>query len=482
MKNNSIKPGDNQGLKRVLGRTDVLTLAFGTMVGWGWVMLSGLWVKEAGVLGTLTAFAIGAALCILVGLAYAELTAALPLAGGEMVYAYRAMGPRFAWLVGWAISFAYIGVAAWEGIAIATAIDYFLPIPKIGYLWSIGGYPVFASWSLVGIGGALILLLLNHFGIRPAAIFQVMTTSALFLVGLIFIFGGISFGDTSYLTPLFTDGNGFITVLLMVPSMFVGFDVIPQSAEEMNLPLRHIARAFIIAILMAVAWYFLVILGISLSAPPEVRNAGIVPAADAMAYCFGSPYFGKFLIIGGVCGILTSWNGFIVGSTRILYAMGRAKMLPPFFGRLHPKYKTPTGAIILVGVICTLTPLLGRNALVWFVNASAFGSVLSYLMVSIAFLMLRKKEPELVRPFKIKYGTFVGTLVVFVSIGFLLLYTPLGRVSLTWPQEWILVLVWALIGVFLHLWGRASYGNVSPVEREQLIFGEEYSRKEYSYE
>ena len=112
--NNSIKPGDNAGLKRVLGRTDVLTLAFGTMVGWGWVMLSGLWIKEAGVLGSLLAFAIGAALCILVGLTYAELTAALPLAGGEMVYAYRALGQRFAWLVGWAISFAYIGVAAWR--------------------------------------------------------------------------------------------------------------------------------------------------------------------------------------------------------------------------------------------------------------------------------------------------------------------------------------------------------------------------------
>lgn len=478
MNNSNIKPGDNQGLKRVLGRTDVLTLAFGTMVGWGWVMLSGVWIKEAGVTGSLLAFSAGATLCILVGLTYAELTAALPLAGGEMVYAYRAIDQRFAWLVGWAISFAYLGVAAWEGIAIATAIDYILPIPKVGYLWSVGGYPVFVSWSLVGMAGALVLLFLNHFGIRPAAIFQVMTTSALFLVGLIFVFGGISFGDPSYITPAFTSGNGMIAVLLMVPSMFVGFDVIPQSAEEMNLPLRQISKTLIVSILMAACWYFLVILGISLSAPPEVRNAGIVPAADAMAYCFGSPLFGKIMIIGGICGILTSWNGFIVGSTRILYAMGRAKMLPPFFGKLHPKYKTPTGAIFLVGGICTITPLLGRNALVWFVNVSAFGSVFSYLMVSVAFLILRKKEPDLERPFKIKYGIPVGILVLFISIGFLLLYTPIGQVSLTWPHEWMLILIWALLGVVFYLWNRASYGNVSAEERELLIFGEKYSRKD----
>ncbi|MDD2215757.1 MAG: APC family permease [Eubacteriales bacterium] len=480
--NNSINSDTNKGLKRVLGRTDVLALAFGTMVGWGWVILSGLWIKEAGMAGALLAFAIGATLCILAGLTYAELTAALPLAGGEMVYIYRAMGSGFAWIVGWAISFAYIGVAAWEGIALATAIDYILPIPKIGYLWDVGGYPVYASWSLIGMAGALVLLFLNYFGTRPAIIFQVMITSALFLVGLIFVFGGISFGSPEYMTPIYTGAKGVITVLLMVPSMFVGFDVIPQSAEEMNLPLKQIAKVFIVSIIMATSWYFLIILGISLSAPPEVRNAGIVPAADAMAYCFRSPFFGKIMILGGICGIMTSWNGFIVGASRVIYAMGRAKMLPSFFGRLHLRYKTPTGAILLVGTICAVTPMLGKNALIWFVNASAFGSVISYLMVAIAFLILRKKEPELERPFRIKYGKQVGIIVAIISVSILLLYTPMGQVSLKWPHEWILIIFWGLLGALLAMWSRVFHGKITLAERELLIFGEEYSRKEYSNE
>lgn len=473
---------NSNSLKRVLGRTDVLTLAFGTMVGWGWVMLSGIWIQKAGVAGSLLAFLIGAILCILVGFTYAELTAALPLAGGEMVYSYRAAGKGFSWVVGWTIAFAYIGVAAWEGIAIATAIDYLLPIPKVGYLWDIAGYSVYASWSLVGMAGALILLLLNYFGTRPAAIFQVMATSFLILVGLIFIFGGISFGNVEYLTPAFVGTKGIIAVLLMVPSMFVGFDVIPQSAEEMNLPLRQIAKALIVSIIMAAFWYFLIILGIGLSAPPEVRNAGLVPAADAMAYCYGSDHFGSIMILGGICGLLTSWNGFIVASTRIIFAMGRAKYLPPFFARIHPRYKTPYGAILLVGAICMLTPLLGRNALVWFVNASALGSVLAYFTVTISFLLLRRKEPELVRPFKIKYGNLVGALAAAIAVVFLFFYTPVGGISSQWTHEWTLILLWILFGITLSLWSKKVYGSISDAEREMLIFGEEYSRREFSHE
>lgn len=473
---------DAHSFQRVLGRTDVLTLAFGTMIGWGWVVLSGVWIHEAGMVGSLIAFAIGAVICILVGLTYAELTAALPLAGGEMVYAYRAMGQGMAWLIGWAISFAYLGVAAWEGIALATAIDYILPIPKVWHLWDVAGYSVYGSWAAVGMIGALVLLLLNYFGTRPAAIFQVMATSFLFFVGLIFFYGGISFGSVEYIFPTVTNAKGIIAVLLIVPSMFVGFDVIPQSAEEMNLPLRHIAKVFIISIVMAVIWYFMIIIGISISAPPEVRNAGIVPAADAMAYCYGSGVFGTIMILGGICGIMTSWNGFIVGSTRIIFAMGRAKMLPPFFGRLHRKYKTPSAAILLVGGMCIAAPLLGQNALVWFVNTSALGSVLSYLLVAVSFLVLRRKEPELERPFQVKYGKIIAVLVVLFSVSFLIFYSPLGGISSISPREWALIGVWALIGALFAFWSRCAYRRVTDAEREQLIFGEEYSRKEFSDE
>ncbi|MFT5871291.1 MAG: APA family basic amino acid/polyamine antiporter [Clostridium sp.] len=469
---------ERESLSKVLGRTDVLAMAFGTMIGWGWVMLAGYWVKEAGTLGAIIAFLIGAVMCVFVGLAYAELTPALPLAGGEMVFAYRGLSYFWSWVTAWAIAFAYVGVAAWEGIAISTAIDYILPIPKIGLLWTVAGFDVYFSWAIVGIIGAIVLTTLNYFGTKNSAVFQVMGTTGLVLVGLLFLFGGVAFGSTEYAVPLFTSGSGMVAVLLMAPSMYVGFDVIPQMAEEMNIPLKQIAKVLMVSIIMAAAWYILMIIGISLSAPMEVRQAGGVPVADAMAFSFKSPIFGKILIGGAMCGILTSWNGFIVGATRVLFSMGRAKMLPEIFGRVHPKYKSPTAAILLVGFISCLSPLLGKKALVWFVDASAFGTVVAYLLVSVSFLSLRKKEPDLERPFKVSNGKFVGYGAVIISLIFMSLYLPIGPGSLVWPYEWGIIIIWIVIGVVMALWAKSSFGNISDAEREFLIFGKDYSRKD----
>jgi len=258
----------------------------------------------------------------------------------------------------------------------------------------------------------------------------------------------------------------------------VGFDVIPQTAEEMNIPLKQIANVLIVSILMAAAWYILMIVGISISAPTEIRQSGAVPVADAMAFSFNSPIFGKILIGGALCGILTSWNGFIMGATRVLFAMGRAKMIPAVFAKLHPKYNSPTAAILLVGLISCLSPLLGKNALVWFVNASAFGTVIAYLLVSISFISLRKREPNLERPFKVSSWRFVGYGAVIISLIFISLYLPIGPGSLVWPYEWGIVFAWMIVGIILAIWAKVSYGDISNAEREFLIFGKDYARKE----
>lgn len=469
-------------LSKVLSRTDVLALAFGTMIGWGWIMLAGFWIAEAGVLGAILAFALGTIMCILVGLTYAELTSALPLAGGEMVFAYRGLGYKWGWIAAWSISLAYIGVAAWEGIAISTALNYIYPLPEAGYLWTIAGYDVYFSWAIIGIVFALALHYLNFIGTKPSAIFQIMATTGLLLSGITFFFGGVAFGNTEYMVPVFTGGAGMIAVLIMAPAMFVGFDVIPQSAEEMKIPLNQIAPILVLSIIMAAGWYVIMIVGIGLSAPPSVREAASVPVADSMAYAYGSPVFGQLLILGAVCGILSSWNGFIVGGTRVLFAMGRAKMLPAVFGNLHPRHKTPTAAILLSGLICCLAPLLGRNALVWFVNASAFGTVVAYFMVSISFMMLRRQEPGLERPFLLKNGKVMGVLAIFASGIFITLYLPIGPGSLAWPHEWLMILGWSLIGVVLALLAKYSYPEVSEKDREYLIFGEKYARKSHLQE
>jgi APA family basic amino acid/polyamine antiporter len=469
---------ERQKLKKVLSRSDVLALSFGTMIGWGWIMLPGHWIADAGFAGALISFLIGGTMCIFVGLTYAELTTALPIAGGELAFAYRGLGHFWAWVAGWAISFAYVGVASWEGIAISTAIDYLFVIPKMGYLWTIAGYDVYFSWAAIGMTGAVILTVLNVFGVKPAAVFQIMGTLGLVASGLIFVSGGAAFGESAYIGPLFTSAAGMGAVLLMTPSMFVGFDVIPQSTEEMNMPLRDIAKVLILSIILACSWYMIMIVSIAVSLPAELRGLASVPVADAASFAYKTPIFGKIMIVGGMCGIMTSWNGFFVGASRIIFAMSRARMLPKIFATLHPTYQTPVAALGMVGVICCLSPLMGKNALIWFINSAALGTVISYLLVAISFIIIRKKEPDLARPFKVRKWKLVGSGAIASSLFFLCLYTPLSSNTLTWPYEWGLVLIWSAAGILLALRSRVSYRGTTMKDRELLMFGEEYARDE----
>jgi amino acid transporter len=469
---------ERQRLKRALGRVEVFALAFGTMVGWGWIMLPAQWIESAGVLGAVIAFLIGGVMCIFVGLTYAELTSAFPLAGGELAFSYRGMGYLGSWITGWTISFAYVGVAAWEGIALSSAVHYLVPIPPIGYLWNVAGFDVYLSWSLIGIVGAVVLTLLNIIGVKPVAVFQTLLLLVMAITAIVFILGSLAFGKVEHVTPVLTNVKGVGMVLLMAPSMYIGFDMVSKSAEEMNMPLRDIAKVLIVSIVVACAWYIFIILGTALSAPPDFRHAALIPTADAAAYAFQSPILAKVMITGGICGIVTSWNGFIVGASRIIFAMGRSKMLPSFFGWVHPKYQTPIFSIIFVGAICALFPLLGENALIWLVDSAAFGTVIAYLLISISFLRIRKKEPDLRRLYTIKNGRMAGTVAAIIALFFLFWYTPFSPSALR-PYEWALVLIWIFLGlVFLTISRLFDRGKkVTDAERELLMFGEEYARE-----
>lgn len=469
---------DNKNhLSKILGRTDILAIGFGTMVGWSWVMLSTTWLTAAGFWGTILAFLLGASIILGIGATYGELTAALPLAGGELVYIFRAMGKRAAWLVGWIMAFAYLGVAAWEGIALATALDSILSIPQYLPLWDIAGYTVHLSWAAIGMAGAVVMLLLNLFATRPAIIFQVMATAAVVMIALLLLFGGLTFGNVTNIGQSFHAFKGFTYVLLMVPSMLIGFDVLPQSAEEMNVPPRGIGKMVLVCIIFSVCWYLIIIIGVAISAPLEVRSSGTIPGAAVISYAYGDSTFGTILTMGGILGILTSWNGFFMGATRMIFAMGRAKMLPEFFGRVHSKYKTPWAATLLTGGVCIGAPLLGKNALIWFVDSSSFCALFTYCCVALSFIILRVKEPELARPFRLKAGLPIGIVVVCVSVAYFVLYVQDTIVNSNSLEEMGLIGIWLLFGILLLFKAKADYGVISQEEQERLVFGEKLARR-----
>ncbi|MGO5160284.1 MULTISPECIES: APC family permease [unclassified Bilifractor] len=456
-------------MNRNLKFKDVLVLAFSTMIGWGWVALTGNWVDRGGTIGAVLAFVIGAVLCIFVGLTYCELTPALPYSGGELVFTYKALGYHGAWFSGWMIAFAYIGVAAWEGPALVTAIDYLITIPRYGYLWTIAGFDVYATWLVIPVCVGALLCVINTKGIKISTIFQAVVTTILAVGGIGFaIISGMN-GSMENMKPLFTSTNGMFSVVLAVPAMFVGFDVIPQVAEEMNLPLKKIPAAIVASILLAAGWYIMIILASSFAAPNEILGREGLSVVNAVNYAANNPIAGKLIVVTAIMGILSSWNGFIIGATRVLYSMGRAKMLPDFFGKLHKKYHTPGNAIVFIGIITILTPLLGKNSLGWFVDASAFGTVIAYLMVAISFVILRRTCKDLPRPFRVKHGMIVGMIAVMISLFFVSLYLPVGSSSLS-GVEWVIVGVWVGSGMLFYLLSLPHVKENTRI-RENALFG-----------
>ncbi|MFD1007967.1 MULTISPECIES: APC family permease [Oceanisphaera] len=436
--------------KKVLSRLDVLFLAFGAMIGWGWVVLSGNWIMEAGTLGAMIAFVLGGVLVIFVGLAYAELASAMPTTGGALIYVLRGIGYKTGFVAAWALALGYISVVSFEAVALPTVIEYIFPDYKVGFLYSIQGYDVYASWVLVGMLGSVFITVVNLMGVKFAALLQMVLTIIIGIIGLMLIFGASVNGSAQNADPLLIGGMaGVLTVAIMTPFMFVGFDVIPQTAEEMKIPPRSIGRILIVSVVAAVIWYVAIIFAVGFGLDHETLISSVLPTADAMSHVFGHNAFGIILILGGVAGIITSWNSFIIGGSRILCAMAERKMIPAWFSRRHARYHTPVNAIVFIGTLSTLAPLLGRPMLIWLVDAGGLAIVLAYALVAVAFVRLRRSEPDMERPFRAGKSSAIGWAAVFFSILFVALYLPGMPAALLWPYEWLIFAGWWGVGLLL---------------------------------
>lgn len=456
------------GFIKVLGRADVLALAFGAMIGFGWIVLTGEFIDAAGSGGAALAFVIGGVIMAFVGLTYAELVSALPHTGGEHHYAMRAIGPKGAFVASWAMILGYISVVAFEAVAVPQTLVYLFPNIEVGYLWTIAEYDIHVSLVAIGVLSAAIMTALNYVGIKPASVFQTVTVLFLLAAGAVMLTGAFVGGSTTNMEPLFTGGvSGMFLVLVAVPFLFVGFDVIPQSAAEIKLPYRMVGTLLVLSVFCATAWYVLVMLTAGAGLPASDLLGSELASADSMAAMWNSAAMGNLLVLGGIAGLLTSWNAFLIGGSRLIYAMARSRMLPAWFGELHPRFRTPANAVLFIGVLSAFAPLFGRPMLVWLVNAGGLNIVIAYLMVIVCFLVLRRREPDMERPFKVPAGVPVGVTAFVLAFSLFVLYMPGMPAALSWPQEWSMVLAWWIGGAVL-MW-RLPRVSPGPDAEQRLI-------------
>ena len=444
-------------LERVLSRWQLFAIGFGAIVGWGWIIQMGYWIDEAGPYGAMAAFAIGGVLVLLVALIYGELVSAMPFAGGEHVYTHRAFGPVVSFICSWSLLLGYMGVVGFQSIAIGIGFSYLIPGFDVLKLWTFAGQTVYGSWVAIGFLGILAITYMNYRGVEITAQVQLILATIIGISGIALVTGALTVGP-SVSNAAFGGAAvlGVTTVAIQVPMLFVGFDVIPQAAEEADMSSRSLALVLLAVVATVGLFYIASIWAAGQAVPAGVLGDSLVPAATAMSAVFSSTVAGKLMTVVGIGALLTSWSAFVIGASRVVFAMADSGLLPESLATVHPEYNTPSRAIVLIGVLSMAAPWFGGNFVSSIINAGSLGIVLAWFTVALSFVALRYKEPEMERPFKLPGGYAFGIAAMAVTVFFIALYMPGAPSALLWPREWMIVLAWVVLGTVLFALSRRT--------------------------
>jgi amino acid transporter len=431
-------------LARRLHTFDYFTLAFGAMVGAGWLVVMDDWLARGGPVGAMLGFAAGTILLVPIGYAYSRMVVRFPDCGSEIVYASTAFHPRIGFFAGWMMTLAYLIVCPWEAVAIGKIAGHFIPALNTFPMYALGGKTVYMPQVLLGISLTALLTWINFRGIALTAKFQNWaTTLFLLLFAVLVLFGG-SRGSLSNLQPAFGHAP-FISVLLMlqiVPYFMTGFESVPKCSEESaeNFLSSHYARAIYTALIVGGAFYVLMIALVSFVAPwKQTASTGFATAA-AFQHASGSALLVNLIFAAAVVSLIKIFNANFVAATRIFFALGRDGSFPRIFGEVHQRNRTPWAAVLLVGVVTIAASFGGDRLLVAISEVGSFASAIGWLATSSSLLKIGRGQERAV--------AFVG---VLVAASFALLKILPGVPGHFTAAEYVALTAWIAAGILFSL-------------------------------
>ncbi|MEM8671765.1 MAG: APC family permease [Planctomycetota bacterium] len=463
-------------LKRAINRFGFFALAFGSMIGVGWITGLKDLFGQAGPVGTSVAFLIGGTLMVLIGLCYAEAIQRAPVTGGEVAYSYLAFGTGHAFAIGWCLALGYFAVSAFEAVSIGIVVSYLI---NVDYwpLYEFNGSTVFGSHVAIAVVFTLIIASINHFGVALATRAQTVLTFLIVILAAAFVIAGISRGSVTNLTPAFgstemtTALGGLLAVFVTVPFFYVGFDTIPQAAEERteDCSTRSLGKMLILSIVGASLFYAAVFLSVGMATPWQSITDQPLPTAAAFRQAFDSGFWERVVLLVGLLGLLTSWNGFFLSGCRVLFSLGRGRIIHPSFGNSHARFGTPTAAIVFGTILTIAGATLGKKSVLVFVNVGSLCIALAFLGVACSLAKIRRMDGTQVTGLRRWLPMIAGAGALFIVAAMLV---PSSPAVLSWPVEWIVLAVVPLTGI--AFWFLASKIRLSTDEntRRELMLGD----------
>ena len=473
---------NNKKLKKQLTPTHVWAIAFGCIIGWGSFVNPGKkFLPNSGVAGTAIAMVLGALVMIIIAFSYAYMVPKLPKAGGEFTFTKACFGKIPAYICGWFLVAAYLTNVPMNSTAIGLIVDGLdgtLDLLKFGFHYQIAGFEVYLGEILFASFILILFGYLNIVGVKKAGIIQTIlaillgTCAFTLCFATIFsskakginmepiwgfdkqaaILAGATTNNINEFAHVGTQGvlSAILATFAIAPWAFVGFDAIPQAAEEFNFSYKKVLGIMMIAIIFGCFVYVSnnTVAAACLTNWPDRVMRGDWVLLIAAEELLGT--FGKVLIgVGVSSAVLSGIMGFYLASSRLMYSMANDGYLPSWFSKIDDKYGTPKNALIFCIIVSLSGPILGREALGWFVDMSAIGASIGYFFTSASTIVTLNKDKDGTTLLKI-----MAIIGVIFSISFMILQLiPIpGLNGVNFSKEsYLMLIAWTTLGIVFYI-------------------------------
>ena len=466
---------DRPQLKAILRPVHVGALALGCIIGFACFVLVGDLLAIAGPIGASSGVVIGGLAMLVIARSYGVMVRLFPVTGAEFAYAYHIAGRHHAFLCGWLLILGYLSVVPLNATALGVLGRFLAPeVFSQGYLYSVAGFGVFAGEIMLASAAIIIVGWVHYRGVRQVGGLQVLLTGLLVTGVVVIGFGTslVSAASFSNWQPMFVPDRSpleaVLAIVAITPFLYVGFDTLPQAAEEFEFSPRRGLRLMTLSIVAGAAMYVTVILATASVMPWRqlVESRPVWATGTTVEMSLGLIGL-SCLTVAVVAAVATGINGFYMATSRLVFSMARARLLPNWFAYVHPVHGTPTHAIVFTAALSLLAPWFGRQVLTWVVDMSAVGTAFGYTYTCVAAYIVARSG--LIQVTKWERRIFI--VGAGLALGCVLLLCVPGMPAFMATPSWIALGIWVALGFTIWCAQARSYSSIPTETLDRLILG-----------